>query len=312
MKSGSAAMQTAAEPAEASLLPVLSVVIVSWNTRALLRDCLETVFRDLQANSGLRAEVWVVDNASADDSPAMVREAFPQACLLENADNIGFARANNQALREARGRYLLLLNSDTLVPEGALTALVAAMESEAGAAVCSPLLLNGDGSPQYCWARFPGFKDELAGSLDLSQSPYPLTDFADAARRKDMRPFPVDWVGGACFLVRASAMAQVGLLDEGFFMYCEETEWCHRFRAHGWQALLVPGVTVTHLGGQSSKAVPAATRQRMYRSRVRLYGLMYDPARAGILRGAASARLILFRLKNALRRRPSGDRPLPL
>lgn len=292
--------RNAASMAEQTRAIDLSIVIVSWNTRALLDDCLESVYAGLEAAGPSAAEVWVVDNASDDNSAAMVSGKYPAARLIQNGENVGFARANNQALRQAAGQYLLLLNSDTIVPKGALAALVEVMEAHPDVAACSPFLLNGDGTPQFCWARFPGLKDELTGGFDLSQSPYPAAEFADAGRRAAMQPFPVDWVGGACFLVRAEAARQVGLLDEAFFMYCEETEWCHRFRRAGWQILLAPGVTVTHLGGQSSKAVPVETRRRMFRSRARLYSLMHDPLRAGVFTAAAFARYAVFRVRRAL------------
>lgn len=275
----------------------LSIVIVSWNTRDLLDRCLASVFADLRRSPGFTAEVWVVDNASSDGSPALVRERYPEARLRENRENIGFARANNQALAEASGRCFLLLNSDTVVGEGTLRQVVAAMEARPRAAVAGPLLLNADGSVQHSWARFPGLASEFSGRLNRAQSPYPLAAFEEARQRAEMEPFVVDWVGGACFFVRAAAAAQVGLLDDRFFMYCEETEWCHRFRRAGWETLLVPTCVVTHLGGQSSKAVPTATRRRMYLSSVRLYRILYGRLRALGPVWVATARFALSHCK---------------
>lgn len=279
--------------------PDLSVVIVSWNTRDLLDACLASVQADLARTPALRAEVFVVDNASSDNSAALVKDKHPAVRLIENRENVGFARANNQALQRATGRHLLLLNSDTLLPaRGTLLAgLVAILDTHERAAVCGPLLLNGDGSVQLSWARFPNLASETLGRLDRGQSPYPLADFADPKKRAALAPFVVDWVGGACFLVRASAARAVGLLDEDFFMYCEETEWCHRFRQAGCTTLLVPALSITHLGGQSSKAVPGATRERIYRSNVRLYRMLYGGVRAAALVGVATARFALFHLK---------------
>jgi GT2 family glycosyltransferase len=282
------------EPVRETVAPPLSVVIVSYNTRDLLRACLRSVFDSLR---GLSVEVWVVDNASTDGSAAMVAAEFPAVHLEARDNNLGFARGNNLALRQASGRYLLLLNPDTVVPPGALDALIAVMEAHPEASVCSPLLLNADGSPQWCWARFPGWKSELSGRLDLSQSPYPLADFADPAKRVTMQPFTVNWVGGACFLVRRSAMETVGLLDEGYFMYSEETDWCARFTAAGGKVLLVPTVTITHLGGQSSRAVPVATRRRMYQSSVRFYRKRYGVLGSLLPVALATARYALFRGK---------------
>jgi hypothetical protein len=278
----------------------LSIVIVSWNTRSLLDNCLASVFADLETTVDLACEVWVVDNASDDGSAALVREKYPRVRLIENGENVGFARANNQALREAGGGYFLLLNSDTIVPAGALGKLVRVLDAYPYAAVCSPLLLNGDGTIQPCWACFPNLRSEMTGVLDRSQLPYSLDSLVGVTGDEPLAPFPVDWVGGACFLVRAQAAAEVGLLREDFFMYCEETEWCHRFRRAGWQTLLAPTVRVTHLGGQSSKAVPAVTRRRMYRSSVRLYRILYGTVWGMLLSLVATARFLFFSLKRRL------------
>lgn len=286
-----------------SVVPVLSepidlsVVIVSWNTRALLSDCLNSLYNGGMDGVGA-CEVHVVDNASEDDSSAVVRRDFPQVRLEQNRANRGFARANNQALEVATGRFLLLLNSDTIVPPGALAILIAEMMRHPDAAVCSPLLTNEDGSPQFCWARFPGVRSEWTGALDLGQSPYPLAHYADPARRARMEPFPVDWVGGACYLVRASSAQRVGFLDEQFFMYGEETDWCRRFRGIGGSTLLIPSVTVTHLGGGSSRRVPAETRERIYRSRLRLLRLLHGRWGALPASAVATARYLLYRLKS--------------
>lgn len=276
----------------------LAIVIVSWNTRQLLDDCLRSTFESFRG--GLRTVVWVVDNASADGSAEMVRSKYPQARLIANTENVGFAIANNQAIREVSARYVLLLNSDTIVPPGALDSLVAVMEDHTLAGVCSPLLLNADGSPQICWARFPGLSSELSGALDRGQSPYPLADFADTTRRTAMTPFEVDWVGGACFLVRADALGSIGLLDESYFMYSEETDWCLRFRNAGYHVLLAPSITVTHLGGASSRVVPLATRQRIWRSGLRFYRKAYGPVGSLPAQAVATARYYLFHLKRGL------------
>jgi len=269
----------------------LSIVIVSWNTRALLSDCLESL-------RGVSAEVFVVDNASADGSPELVRERFLDVTLIESGANLGFAKANNLALQKATGDYWLLLNSDTVVPQGSLEAVVAALDAHPEAAVASPLLLNADGSLQHCWARFPDFKSELLGELDRRQCPYPDSVLADATARKSLAPFACDWVGGACFCVRASAARQAGLLDEAFFMYSEETEWCHRLRQKtGGKTLLVPSVTVTHLGGGSSRTVPKATRARMWRSTLRFHRLTKGLFGALLPNAVATGRYVLSPLR---------------
>ena len=270
----------------------LSVVIVSWNTRALLRDCLESI-------RSLDAEVFVADNASTDGSAELVQTEFPRVHLLQTGANLGFARANNLALKQATGRYWLLLNSDTLVPAGALEALVAALDAHPEAAVAGSLLLNADGTLQQSWARFPDFKSELSGSLDRSQCPYSDTQLSDPEGRKSLAPFVCDWVGGAVFCVRAEAAKTAGLLDESFFMYSEETEWCHRLRrVTGGTTLLVPASAVVHLGGGSSRAVPKVTRQRMWRSSLRFFRLTQGPVGGLLPSAVATGRYLLSPLRS--------------
>lgn len=290
--------------ADSSLSPGLTsdiaVVIVSWNTQQLLDNCLRSLFDSLQ---NLSMGVWVVDNASTDGSAEMVRADYPQVKLIVNNTNLGFARANNQALRQANARYLLLLNSDTVVPPNAIDTLIKTMDAHPEAAVCGPLLLNTDGSVQINWARFPDVGSEFSGQLDRSQSPYPLEDFSDPVKRAAMKPFPVDWVGGACFLVRSDRASQVGYLDEDYFMYSEETDWCHRFIAQGDKVLLVPSATVTHLGGGSSRAVPRESRKQLWHSSLRFYRKRYGLLGALPASLVATARYLLSPLR---RTKPEG------
>ena len=256
----------------------LSVIIVSWNTAPLLEDCLNSLFTG-GGLAGLQAEVWVVDNASTDSSVAMTKEKFPQVRVIETGANLGFAGANNLALAQARGRHVLLLNSDTIVSEGAFQKLVQILEKHPEVAVVGPCLLNADGTIQASWARFPNVQSEITGTPDRSQSPYGLEKLEEASVRQRLPPFVCDYVSGACFLVRGDWARQYGYLDEGFFMYFEETEWCYRLKRHGGKTLFVPEVTVTHLGGASSKIVPLATRTRFYRSSIRFYTMVYGPLR---------------------------------
>ena len=278
------------------------MVIVSWNTRELLSHCLCSVQAALTAEPGLSAEVFVVDNASADGSAAMVRESFPDICLIESPENVGFARAVNAALRQATGRYWLLLNSDTQMPPGTMTALCDVLDSRTDIAVCGPLLRNADGSPQFSWAHFPGPRSEWTGHLDRSQSPHPLGNFAHAPERAEMQPFAVDWIGAACFLVRAESARRVGLLDEGFFFYGEDVDLCYRLRQQfgnqGGKTLLVPTATITHLGGQSSCRIATIARRHLFWSSLRLYRKLYGISPAALIAMAlATARYILSPLR---------------
>jgi GT2 family glycosyltransferase len=220
----------------------LSIVVVSYNTRQLLKECLDSVYASL-AESILVSEVVVVDNASQDGSAVMVRKHFPRFRLIANEDNRGFAAANNQALR-ALGygtgdtshpplpKYAMLLNPDTIVGRRALTTLVRFMDENPKAGACGARLLHSDGSFQHSAFAFPTL---LQVFLDFFPINYRLTDSRANGRypRRLYRagePFPIDHPLGAALMVRREAIEQVGLLDEGFFMYCEEIDWCLRLK----------------------------------------------------------------------------------
>ncbi|MDP2727242.1 MAG: glycosyltransferase family 2 protein, partial [Dehalococcoidia bacterium] len=216
----------------------VSVVIVSYNVSGLLRRCLESVFRSLE-RAALESEVLVVDNASSDGSGEMVRSSFPGVRLIQNQANRGFAAATNQGLTQSRGRYILLLNPDTEVLGDAPTRLTAFLESHPRAAMVTGQLLNADGTLQQGAFRFPNlwmsFFDffpvhhRLAGSRLNGR--YPLDD---------MGPFEIDHPLGACMMVRRDVVEQVGLLDEAFFIYCEEIDWCMRIKRAGWHIYCLP------------------------------------------------------------------------
>ncbi len=269
--------------------PDLSVIIVSWNVAALLRDCLRSVVRsqapgvrsqesgELIADSCfLTSEIIVVDNASADGSAAMVRVEFPAVRLIVNAENLGFARGNNQGIRVSGGRYVVLLNSDTIVPSGALATLVAFMDAHPTAGAVGPRLLRPDGTPQpYAFGGDPTLRYLLARGVNRLIFRRPLHDWVTDAVQE------VDWVSGACLMVRRAAMDQVGLLDENIFMYFEDNDWCLRIRQAGWRVVFNPHVAITHIGGQSLAQNPAA--RRAYRDSLRyFYAKHYGPT-AGLL-----------------------------
>ncbi len=249
----------------------LSIIIVNWNTRNLLAQCLDSI---RQTSGDLPVEVIVVDNASTDGSQTMLQQSYPEARLLANSQNVGFARANNQAIAVAQGRYFLLLNSDTIVLPQALARLVSFANQQNDAGIVGGKLLNSDGSLQESWASFPTFWSEMLGR-----------NF----RTKQMatsRPlsYKVDWVGGACLLARPTAIAQAGGLDESFFMYAEETDWCFQMRRHGWQVYYLPEAEVIHLGGGSASRSSAGQLIRLYQSKIHFFSKNYGAAQATALR----------------------------
>ncbi len=268
-------------------MPDLAVVIVSWNVRDLLAACLRFLFADL-ARSSLEAQVWVVDNASTDGTPQMVAEAFPAIHLIASQENLGFARANNLALRAISrpsplvprpSPYVWLLNPDTEVQPGATAALVDFMERTPQAAVAGAKLLYSDGSFQHSAFRFPGLAQLLFEFLPLPHRLYdaPLNGRYPRRLYEGKAPFPVDHPLGATMMVRREVIEQVGLLDEGFWMYCEEIDWCWRMRKAGGRAYCVPAAQVVHHAGKSSGQVHVASFVALWRSRARLYARHHGP-----------------------------------
>lgn len=224
----------------------LSIVIVNWNTEALLRDCLQSV---LQGLGTLKAEILVVDNASEDGSCDMLQREFPSVRLIGNTRNLGFAGGNNVALRQASGRYVLLLNTDTLVHHAVLPQAVSWLDRHARVAVMGPRVLNADGTLQPSCSAFPSLRHLAMQTLGVTRiarlDSYRLTGWNRSSERR------VDVISGAAMFVRTAAMKEVGLLDETFFFYGEETDWCRRFAMAGWDIVFAPIPDITHFGGGS-------------------------------------------------------------
>lgn len=266
--------------------PDLSVVIVNWNTRRLLADCLSSL---PEAAPGLSLEIWVVDNGSTDGSQAMLAQQFPQVKLIANDRNRGFAAANNQALRQARGRVMLLLNSDTVACPGSLARLLQVLEQHPRAGIVGARLLNRDGSVQNSIAPIPSLWTELGhkGLLRLIRPRRYRTRLpVEASEAAE-----VDSVIGACMLVRAQVLEQAGLLDEGYFFFLEETDWCLRAQRAGWAVLSDPQARVYHLQGGSASGVKAQARIEYWRSRYRFFDLHYGWTSRAVLRIGLLAKL---------------------
>lgn len=239
----------------------LSIIIVNWNTKELLLRCLEAL---CQAAKRVENEIFVVDNGSTDGSVGAIREKFPEVKLIENPVNLGFAKANNQALSISGGRYLLLLNPDTQVKEEAIPEMLSFMEAHPDTGIVGAQLLNADGSKQNSIANFPSLATELLNKSFLrwlfpKRFPGKERDFSD--------PIEVDSVIGACMMVRRKAMEEVGLLDENYFLFMEETDWCYRMKEANWKIFHVPRAEVIHFQGKSAGAEKPKARVEYYRSR---------------------------------------------
>lgn len=276
-------------------LPSLSIIIVSWNTRDLLAQCLRSVQVNLASVTPREAEILVVDNASVDGSAQMIQEHFPWVHLIQNQENVGFAKANNQALRVSSGQYVVLLNPDTEAHPDALISLVSFMEDYPGAGAAGSRLLNPDGTLQPSCSPAPTLRRETWRLFHLDAlfpyASYRMQDWLlDRARQ-------VDVVQGAALIVRRAALDHIGLLDEGYFIYSEEVDLCQRIREAGWYIYWVPQSEVVHYGGQSTQQVAAAMFLRLYQGKLlyfrKRHGLRSARIYKLVLVAAAGARLIL-------------------
>lgn len=299
----------------------LSIIIVSWNVRELLCRCLQSLADSdisffglapghtpgtMQPNgtveqgkeeanarrpestnrSAWTGEVIVVDNASADGSVGMVWRRFPWVRVLANQENLGFTRANNQGLAISRGRYLLFLNPDTEVARDALSIILRYAEDHPSVGIIGPQLCYGDGSLQSSRRRFPTLATLFLEST-LLQRWFPenriLHRYYMLDRPDDVES-SVDWVVGACMLVRQAVLDQIGGFDPGFFMYCEELDLCRRAKHAGWQVVYLPSAVVVHHEGKSSEQVVAARHIRFFTSRVRYVGKYHGQWAAAMVR----------------------------
>lgn len=240
-------------------MPSLAIVIVSYNTRDLLRDCLDSIMRT-PAQCDMR--VWVVDNASSDDSVAMVRAEFPTVRLIVSSRNGGFAYGNNLALREILTQppdYIMLLNSDTIVPPGMLDHLIAYMEAHPDVGACGPKLVLADGTLDLaCRRAFPTPEVAFYRMTGLARlfPRHPRFARYNMTYLDENLETEVDSVVGACMLVRGGVVAEVGLLDESYFMYGEDLDWAFRIKQYGWRIMYVPSAIVHHYKRASSSQRP--------------------------------------------------------
>lgn len=242
----------------------ISVIIVNWNTKDLLAQCLKSVYETIRR---LTFEIIVVDNASNDGSVTMLKAEFPAVVVVENTVNRGFGPANNQALRIMRGRYALLLNSDTILTENAVNELFSFLESHSDAAMACGQLLNGEGGKQNSIAAFPSFLTILTNTPLLE---YLFPKRFPSKRYAYNRPVEIDSGIGACLLVSKLAIDRVGMFDERYFFFFEETDWARQMRSAGWKIFHVPTALIYHFQGQSIGR-DIRSRIEFYRSRYQFF-----------------------------------------
>jgi N-acetylglucosaminyl-diphospho-decaprenol L-rhamnosyltransferase len=270
-------------PAATSLPPVLSIIIVNWNVRELLRVCLQSIARGLD---GLEGEVIVVDSASADGSPDMLRQEFPSVRLIACNSNVGFSAGNNLGLAAARGEFVLCQNPDTEIVDDALVSMLDYLSAHPDVGIVGPQLLNQGGKVQSTRYRFPTLADALTDSTILEQW-FPrnrLLRRYHCAKAPLDQTQDVDWLTGACFMARRAVVELVGMFDEQFFMYSEELDLMKRIKVAGWRVVYLPSARVFHHKSQSSDQVAPLRHIRFQSSRVRYFRKHHGWLAANLLR----------------------------
>jgi GT2 family glycosyltransferase len=256
----------------------LSIVIVSFNTRDVLRECLLSIE---QESDGLKIETWVVDNCSSDGSPEMIEREFPHVRLIRSQINLGFGAANNVALEQASGRYIVLLNSDAFLCPNSLRLAVTRMDEHPKAGLGGARLVGRDHSWQPSARMFPSILNDALVYLGLA-SRFPKSRFFgrfDRTWADQSVSAEVDWVPGAFSIIRTEALAKVGFFDPAFFLYSEEVDLCRRIKMAGYQIWYWPDIVVVHIGGESSRQVKtlemSSTGAQLIRWRMRSTLLYY-------------------------------------
>jgi GT2 family glycosyltransferase len=279
--------RTAAQPVQANqVVPDLSIVLVCWNDKKFLEPCLNSLY---QGGVRSRFDVIVVDNGSTDGSQALLREKFPEVKIIQNDHNVGLGKASNQGIQATQGRYILLLNNDTLVNGPSLEAMVEFLATTPDAGAVGGRLLNPDGTIQACYNDFPSLHEEFLVATRLGQllwEAYPT--HVDVSHVK-----PVNWIGSACLMLRRDALDQIGLLDEGYFIYGDEADLQYRLKKAGWKVYYLPNVTTIHYGGGSMNRW--GRRKMVYRGKMLFFQKNHGPLRTAALR-AMLASLSLAKL----------------
>jgi GT2 family glycosyltransferase len=261
----------------------LSFIIVSWNAKSYLQKCVESI---ISKSGTCEKEIIVVDNASTDGSDELIREKYQQVVLIRNEANLGFAKANNIGIRRSRGKYVLLVNSDVEVLEGCIEHLILFMEQHPEIGMLGPQIIDANGNLQRSCMAFPTLWNAFCRALALDTIFPKVKIFGgnlmafwqhDTVRE-------VDVINGCFWLVRREALNQVGLLDERFFIYAEDIDWCKRFWNAGWKVVFVPQAQSVHYGGASSSQAPVRFSVEMHRANLQYWKKHHGrAAQAGFL-----------------------------
>lgn len=247
-------------------VPEMSIVLVCWNNKAYLEPCLDSLY---QSNLDTTFDVFVVDNGSTDGSQDLLRQKYPDVKLIQNPGNVGLGKASNQGIEASQGEFILLLNNDTLVNKDALDGIVATMRERADAGAVGCKLLNEDRTFQSGFGGFSTLWEEFLIAIQVGERiwpGYPLQGDSQAIQK-------VGWMSSACLLVRRKALDQIGLLDESYFIYGDETDLQYRMQKAGWKAYYLPDATIIHFGGRSMNRWKR--RRMVYRGKMLFYHKNY-------------------------------------
>lgn len=255
--------------------PIISIILVCWNNKSYLDPCLESLY-----DGRLRStfETVVVDNGSTDGSQEMLREKYPQVKIIQNDHNVGLGRASNQGIEATLGKYVLLLNNDTLVDSPSFDAMVNFLDEHSKVGAVGGKLLNPDGSVQACYNNFSTLIEEFLIATRLGE----LFNNSYPSIVNDNQIRSVDWISSACLMLRREALNQIGLLDEEYFIYGDEADLQHRLKEAGWLVYYLPDATTVHFGGRSMDRW--RRRKMVYRGKMLFYRKRYGVFRTFILR----------------------------
>ena len=251
----------------------LTIIIVNWNTRDLLIDCLNSIQENLGTVPTPQTETFVVDNASSDGSAEAVRSSFPRVHLIENRDNVGFSRANNQAAELAQGKYVLLLNPDTMLQPSAIKTMIAYLDSHDYVGAVGPRIVNPDGTVQVSIYPQPTLLRETWRLFHLDRI-VPYGSYSTSILDSES-PRVVDILMGVCIMLRREIVQNLGLFDEQFFVFSEDFDMCVRIRKAGWQIHWLPKAEITHHESQSTKQIPDEMFLELYRNKVKFFRKHY-------------------------------------
>lgn len=230
----------------------LSIIIVHYNVFEYMRKCLLSIF---SSKKNFSAEIFIIDNHSKDFCAETMRREFPEVKLIENEKNMGFSFAANQGIKESKGRYILLLNPDTIFPREGIEKVIEYMDKNPEAGICGCRMVDPKGKLLYSCRSFPSFMTSISSSQSILYRYFPSNPLSNRYLLKDFdhsQIKEVDWVSGSCLLVRREMIDSIGFLDEDYFMYVEDVDFCLRAKKNGWKVVYFPLVTFIHYVGKST------------------------------------------------------------